>query len=71
MGINPNSGWGQPAYTATGHAPVGWLPFAGILVGRVPSRGVGRLSGLKELESVVTANLQRVTRLRQPPESIQ
>ena len=34
-------------------------------VGRVSSRGVGRLSAVEELESVVTANLQRASRLRQ------
>ncbi len=34
-------------------------------VGRVSSRGVGRLSAVEELESVVPANLQRAFRLRQ------
>ena len=39
-----------------------YKPARGIRVGRVPSRGGGRLS---VVESVVSANLQRATRLRQ------
>ncbi|HPY29581.1 MAG TPA: hypothetical protein PLT00_02640 [Verrucomicrobiota bacterium] len=50
-----NAGSGDPAYNGK----------RGAGVGRVPSRGVGRLRVVEELEAVVSANLQRAFRLRQ------